>query len=74
MRRKLTFGIFAATLAVGGATLATAGPPLAEVEQGAGTPAAVQRSSRSVVIPDEAAMVLVGAMLIALAGAVRRVA
>lgn len=61
-------------LSLSGATSATAGPSVGEAAEGTVAPPIVQRSSRTMGMPDEAAMVLVGTILIAVAGAVRRAA
>jgi hypothetical protein len=59
----------------GGSAVAAAGPSVAAAAEGAAVEApAVGEGSRHFGIRDEAAMVLVGTILIGLAGAVRRAA
>lgn len=75
MRRLCAFWIFAMFLAFGGASIASASPSAGHAaEASADAQGFVQRTSVNLGIRDEAAMVLVGTMLIGLAGAVRRAA
>jgi len=74
MRRQLGFWALSGFLFASGGTLAAASPSVASAAEGAAVeaPGIVQRSAHYLGIRDEAAMVLVGTILIGLAGAVRR--
>ncbi len=76
MRKQFGWLILSGLLMVGGGALAAASPSVTTAAEGVGAdaPADVQRSARQMGIRDEAAMVIVGTILIGLAGAVRRAA
>jgi hypothetical protein len=78
MRTSFGFCIFAGVLILIGASLAAASPSVGGAAEGVSTPATpavVHRANfNNTGIRDEAAMVLVGTILIGLAGAVRRAA
>ena len=77
MRMSFGFWILVGALVLAGAAVVAASPSIgvAEGVSASATPAAVQRvNSNNTGIRDEAAMVLVGTILIGLAGAVRRAA
>jgi hypothetical protein len=77
MRRQVAFWIFVITLGLGAwrASSAIAGPSFGGAAEAiADAPLVVPRSSVNLGIRDEAAMVLLGTILIGVAGAVRRAA
>ena len=76
MRGALGLLMLSVLLTFGGGAVATAGPSAGGTAEGvaADAPAVVQRGAHQFGIRDEAAMVLVGTILIGLAGAVRRAA